>query len=704
MCRRVAWCEPGTLSATVNRHSTGGARPFFFFLIGQAMSYQVLARKWRPQTFDDVVGQGSITQTLSNAIRLDRIGHAFLFSGSRGIGKTTTARILAKALNCESGPTPEPCNTCRHCTEITSGIAMDVIEIDGASNRGIDEIRELRENVKYSPATGRYKVVIIDEVHMLTREAFNALLKTLEEPPEHAKFILATTEAHKVPVTILSRCQRYDFRRIDAVSLSSFLRDICQKESIQVEDRTLAVLARMADGGVRDSLSLLDQVISFSGDAIDHDQTMALLGRIDPDLLFDVFRHIAAGTGSGALDRFGAYIDNGGDESVFNREMMELTRDIMAVKMGGSPRFPLAEDLPTLYEIDQLERIFNVLLNLEQSFRYTEHPRLLMDVALVKMARIRPLTALEDILARLNQMKSSSPIPVRNNQQTPAPQRTIPRPIPVKPVSPGAPPKPSRPPRQTPPATPAKPETPKRPPTTSPRHPAAPPHKSPSQAPPHPPTPVTKPHQTSPQQSPKMSPHKPPISPKPMAPGGSATKKNGKISSDINEPQHLKPIPVKIEDKPDTDNSPLKQLSDQLPDRHAPLKGMLHHAAVVSFDDSSLAIAFHPNDRVHHEFLSNYEDIESLLHDASVAAFGTARQVIFSIGGPDTPRTIVDQEQLVRQQAEQRLLDMARSKPVVAKVLTMFRGEIKKIKIKNESEKSSAIEGDELLEDSDNDE
>ncbi|HPQ41759.1 MAG TPA: DNA polymerase III subunit gamma/tau, partial [bacterium] len=341
------------------------------------MSYQVLARKWRPQTFEEVVGQSGITQTLANAIRLNRIGHAFLFCGSRGIGKTTTARILAKALNCESGPTDTPCNTCRHCREIIQGNAMDVVEIDGVSNRGIDEIRELRENVKYTPATARFKVIIIDEVHMLTREAFNALLKTLEEPPPHAKFILATTEAHKVPVTIVSRCQRYDFRRIDVATLTEFLRDMCRREDIQAEDSTLEVLARMADGGLRDSLSLLDQVISFSGREIDHEKTMQLLGRIDPGLMFDVFRYIAGGNGAGALERFGAYVDGGGSETVFHREMLDLTRDILTAKMNAPSRSSLPEDLPELFSVDQLERIFNVLLDLEQSFRQTEFPRLL---------------------------------------------------------------------------------------------------------------------------------------------------------------------------------------------------------------------------------------------------------------------------------------------------------------------------------------
>ncbi|MBN1355742.1 DNA polymerase III subunit gamma/tau [bacterium] len=393
------------------------------------MSYIVLARKWRPQTFDEIIGQKAIARTLANSIRIGRIGHAFLFSGPRGVGKTSCARILSKALNCEQGPTAEPCNRCRFCEEITTGTSLDVLEIDGASNRGIDEIRELRENVRYAPAAARFKIFIIDEVHMLTREAFNALLKTLEEPPEHVKFILATTEAHKVPVTIVSRCQRYDFRRIDPVSLKAALSDICRKESIAIEPVTVDVLARIADGSLRDGLSLLDQVISFSGNAVEHQETMRLLGRVDPHLIFDIFRSLSEGNAGGAMERFGEYIETGGDEVVFNREMMEATRDLMAVKLNGTARYEIPAGLADVFSIDQLERIFKVLLDLEVSLRSSEFPRLIADVALVKMSRIRSLTPLENLIARMSvpgDVPVPAPTPARPSARLKAPPKTRP--------------------------------------------------------------------------------------------------------------------------------------------------------------------------------------------------------------------------------------------------------------------------------------
>ncbi|HSF32095.1 MAG TPA: DNA polymerase III subunit gamma/tau, partial [Candidatus Tectomicrobia bacterium] len=247
------------------------------------MSYQVTARKWRPQTFAELVGQEHVARTLQNALRQGRIAHAYLFSGTRGVGKTTTARVLAKALNCEQGPLPEPCNECALCQAITMGSSLDVLEIDGASNRGIDEIRDLREKIRYAPARSRYKVYIIDEVHMLTEHAFNALLKTLEEPPPQVVFIFATTEPQKVPITILSRCQRFDFRKVASAEIALCLEKIAEQESIRISREALHRIARRAEGSLRDAQTLFDQVVAFCGSEVREEDVGQLLGLAGED-------------------------------------------------------------------------------------------------------------------------------------------------------------------------------------------------------------------------------------------------------------------------------------------------------------------------------------------------------------------------------------------------------------------------------------
>lgn len=254
------------------------------------MSYQVTARKWRPQTFDDVVEQEHVTRTLKNAIRLDRVAHAYLFAGTRGVGKTTMARVLAKALNCEHGPTPDPCGACTACQEIAQGASMDIVEIDGASNRGIDEIRDLRETLRYLPSRGRYKVYIIDEVHMLTKEAFNALLKTLEEPPTHVVFIFATTELDKIPHTIISRCQRFEFKRVSLSGIVSQLEHIIEDEGISISSTSLLRIAKAAEGSMRDAQSLFDQVVAYTGTEVDDREVSHLLERAAQRNLVGVFQ------------------------------------------------------------------------------------------------------------------------------------------------------------------------------------------------------------------------------------------------------------------------------------------------------------------------------------------------------------------------------------------------------------------------------
>ena len=263
------------------------------------MGYLVLARKWRPQQFDQVVGQNHVTRTLQNAIDLGRVAHAYLFCGPRGVGKTTTARIFAKALNCQKGMKKEPCDACSNCKEISAGTSLDVLEIDGASNRGIDQVRELRDNVKFAPASSRFKIYIIDEVHMLTTEAFNALLKTLEEPPEHVKFFFATTEPHKVPSTILSRCQRFDLRKISAKEIYDALKNIVRHEKIKTEEKTLFAVAKAADGSLRDAESLLDQLISFSQGDLRYEDALNILGWISMDAVIHFLELVKKGDWKG---------------------------------------------------------------------------------------------------------------------------------------------------------------------------------------------------------------------------------------------------------------------------------------------------------------------------------------------------------------------------------------------------------------------
>jgi len=298
-------------------------------------SYIVLARKYRPQDFDTLIGQGHITELLKKAIETKRLSHSYLFSGPRGVGKTSCARILAKCLNCQKGLTLQPCGSCSTCREITLGTSFDVIEIDGASNRGIDEIRTLRENVKFAPSYGRYKIYIVDEVHMLTTEAFNALLKTLEEPPEHVKFIFATTAPSKVPETILSRCQRFDFKRISVQIMVELLTKISGDEKLTIEQEALFAVAKAASGSLRDALSILDQLSALAQRNIKIDDVNSMLGLVETELLFDLTDHLARKNCAGALEVFDRIIEQGKDIKQFTRDLTEHFRNLMIMKVGG---------------------------------------------------------------------------------------------------------------------------------------------------------------------------------------------------------------------------------------------------------------------------------------------------------------------------------------------------------------------------------
>ena len=378
------------------------------------MSYLVLARKWRPQTFDEVVGQEHVTRTLQNAIRSERVAHAFLFTGPRGVGKTTTARILAKALNCENGPTPDPCNNCSQCQEITNGSAIDVLEIDGASHTGVDNVRDLTEGVQYRPAKGRFRVVIIDEVHMLSNAAFNALLKTLEEPPEHVKFIFATTESHKILQTILSRCQRYDFKRIPLRDLIQQLKHLTTEEGFQCDEAGLTLLAREADGSLRDAESLLDQVVAWSNGQVDEASVRDALGVADRQALFRVVEAILAQDPAQVLRLTSDLYQYGYDPRRLCHDLLEHFHDLVVAKV--SPDLPVLADLPD-HEVDvvqkqaasrsreDLQRFFSLLLGTEEEVRRSAYTQLVIEMALVKLASQPPVLPIDEALARLETLQ-----------------------------------------------------------------------------------------------------------------------------------------------------------------------------------------------------------------------------------------------------------------------------------------------------------
>ena len=378
------------------------------------MSYVVLARKWRPKYFEEVVGQGHVAQTLKNSIAQDRVAHAYLFTGARGVGKTSTARILAKALNCHNGPSEKPCYNCPSCNEISQGQSIDVFEIDGASNRGINEIRELREGVRYAPNRDSYKIYIIDEVHMLTTEAFNALLKTLEEPPPHVKFVFATTEPQKIPVTILSRCQRFDFKRISQQDIVEHLLQICPNEGIKAEKAALQLIARQASGGMRDALSLMDQVISFAGQTISEEQVTQILGVANRKHLFELSEAIIDRDAERALLALDDVHRYGYDLQQFASEMVSHLRDLMVARVVQNPekvtslteselnliREPISRTTP-----DLLHRYFSVMIEGAQEMSRSPYPKLVFEMTLVRMCQLEPLVSIDLMIDRLQELE-----------------------------------------------------------------------------------------------------------------------------------------------------------------------------------------------------------------------------------------------------------------------------------------------------------
>jgi len=384
------------------------------------MAYQVLALKYRPLTFEDVIAQDHITKTLARAVKTGRIAHGYLFTGPRGTGKTTTARILAKALNCVEGPTPIPCNNCPICKEITSGSSLDVLEIDAASNTGVDDIRTLRENVRYLPTSGKKRVYIIDEVHRLSGSAFDALLKTLEEPPEHAVFIFATTEPHKVPQTILSRTQRYDFRRVSSTALANHLRKLSGLEKIEIDEDALFLLARKGEGSVRDALSLLDQVLAIADDRITAQLAAQTLGVVDRQLFIKLLEIIAAGKTEPVFELVKELFESGAGIEEFVRDFIDYLRNVLVQKSAADPdafldvssteKEALVRQATFFTEADVL-RMIQILSDFLSELKKGYDEKLFLEICLVRLTRMESSITLQEVIERLNRLSAPTPAP-----------------------------------------------------------------------------------------------------------------------------------------------------------------------------------------------------------------------------------------------------------------------------------------------------
>ncbi len=401
------------------------------------MSFIVTARKWRPQKFTEVVGQEHITATLKNAIKNNRIAHAYLFTGPRGVGKTTTARILAKTLNCLNPVDFEPCNECEMCRSIQSSQSMDIIEIDGASNRGIDEIRTLRESVKYAPTKGKFKIYIIDEVHMLTKESFNAFLKTLEEPPAHTIFIFATTDVHKVPLTIISRCQRFDFRRIQLDTIKSLLGKISESEKIEIDDKTLTIIAKKADGALRDAESIFDQVVSFCGNQIDAATVAQMMNLVDDEIYFTISDSVLDKNFKAVFEVTKSIYEHGWNFIDFMDGLIEHFRNIMTVILTQKADLVETADIFKSRYLNYINkfsegdilRLLNFLNKTSQELRFAQNQRLKVEIALSHLIGLEKTTTISDLLSKINNSanSSSSPQVVKEHPKTEYSKTSIPQ-------------------------------------------------------------------------------------------------------------------------------------------------------------------------------------------------------------------------------------------------------------------------------------
>ena len=403
-------------------------QPLFVNIGIPLMSYVVLARKLRPSRFDDLIGQETAAQTLRNAVLSDRVAHAFLFTGSRGVGKTSAARILTRAVNCLNPDNGDPCNRCENCTEINQNASADVIEIDAASNRGIENIRELRENVNYVPAKCRYKIYIIDEAHMLTLESFNALLKTLEEPPPYVKFIFATTDPHKIPPTIISRCQRYDFLRIPIKKMADFLETVVKNENLELSRKAIEMICRNSVGGMRDALTAIDQILSFTGTSATDKKVAQILGILDSESRFAFIEALLEKKDGEAISYFQKLQEHGHDVNDVLSDLLQTIKTIALVRTLGMNQ-ALFQDIPaddletfsTLSKIvsaDELQQIFHILLELEEQMKRSAHTKICFEMAILQIASIEPLVGLPEIISEIQNIRKSKSAGNSNSENT----------------------------------------------------------------------------------------------------------------------------------------------------------------------------------------------------------------------------------------------------------------------------------------------
>ncbi len=633
------------------------------------MDYQVSARKYRPGTFESVIGQPHVVQTLVNAIATKRIAHAFLFSGTRGVGKTTVARILAKALNCEQGPTGTPCETCANCQEITQGTSVDVVEIDGASNTSVDDVREIRENVKFAPFRGHYRVYIIDEVHMLSNSAFNALLKTLEEPPSHVVFIFATTEIHKIPATILSRCQHYNFRRISKAEIMQQLKHVADREGLTIEARSLAALARASEGSMRDALSLLDQAVAFGGKALQHRDLETLLGSVPQEQVRAMVAAIRSQDSPAAVRVVAQLLDQGHDLRAYCAELVEHLRNLLVasvVPTGQGPQalhglIDLSEEEITqiiadagTFTTEQLQDLFKIFSQTEDTLRLSSHPRFALEVAAVRATRLSAGGTAPAMAAA-----------------APAPARPVASPKPVSQPA-GAPP-PTR--AAQPPTPPSRPAPTAGPMSTAPRAPAPSGPTKPlgsASARGNMPGPATGPSQVSSAGPPARPPAKPIESS-----GLSSPPSQKPAGRPADDPARAKPAPAS--GAPPA-GPPIQlnweQLLERIENEHPSIAPFLAQGTLVSTDHESVTMGYQKASNAFARI--NTEATRNLV--AGLCSELAGRKVRVSViemaeGQPTAPS--MAQTRLVKEREQkQALLERTKTHPLVKQALATFGGEL----------------------------